>query len=90
MGKADEKVTEFLSKEENFAEVFNHGMFYGNEVIDPQKLSDLDTASRHQSMRSKKRDIAKKYNGQIVCMILGIENQQHIHYAMPLRRKEKK
>ena len=85
MGKTDEKTAEFLSKETIFAEVLNHGIFHGNRAIDPAKLTDLDTASRHQSMHSKTRDIVKNYNNQMVCMILGVENQQYIHFAMPLR-----
>ena len=85
MGKADEKTAEFLSNDKIFADVFNHGMFQGNNVIQPGKLIDLDTASRHQGLMSKVRDVVKKYDDQMVCKILGAENQQNIHFAMPLR-----
>ena len=85
MGKADEKATGFLSKEAIFAEVFNNGMFEGRKVIEPEKLADLDSASRHRNLRNKVRDVVKRYNDDMICMILGVENQQHIHFAMPLR-----
>ena len=85
MGRTDERTAEFLAKEAIFADVFNHGMFHGKCVIDPKKLVDLDTTSRHRDMRVKFRDVVKKYDNQMVCMILGIENQTHIHFAMPLR-----
>ena len=85
MGKADEKTTEFLSKGTVFADVFNHGMFQGKTIIQPDKLVDLDSASRHAGLVSKVRDVVKKYDDQIVCMILGAENQHNIHFAMPLR-----
>ncbi|SHJ55065.1 Rpn family recombination-promoting nuclease/putative transposase [Hespellia stercorisuis] len=86
MSRADTAVNIFLGDPEHFADVINHGIFRGQPVIIPDRLVELDTASRKRESISKVRDIIKSYqNNQAVFILIGIENQTTIHYAMPLR-----
>ena len=85
MGRTDDRTSQFLSKETVFAEIFNQVMFHGDKLLDSSLLAEMDIASRHSSQSSKYRDVVKKYDDQMVCMILGVENQKDIHCAMPLR-----
>ncbi|MEG0377219.1 MAG: hypothetical protein RR614_01955, partial [Eubacterium sp.] len=93
MGTEDTALKQFLSDNRRFAEVFNQAFFGGETVVEPEKLKALDsTASEIIPLRGgatktiqKSRDIAKLYDNEIELVILGIENQKQIHYAMPLR-----
>ncbi|MDD3338854.1 MAG: Rpn family recombination-promoting nuclease/putative transposase [Lachnospiraceae bacterium] len=85
MGNADNQVNEYLSDPVRFADVVNNGFFDGNHVIDPAKLTELDSVSRDIPGMHKIRDIKKMYKDEAVILIIGVESQTSIHYAMPLR-----
>ena len=75
----------------------NYCLYDGRKVIRPENLRELDTAMtalpHAKSARSypvqKYRDLLKYLygmtDGTVVYLILGIENQSHVHYAMPVR-----
>ena len=80
-----------------FADVFNQFMFHGEEVLASNSLSPVDTAFftvpygeagtdvAVQRFRDVMRlGIAKK-NNDAVYLLLGIENQSELHFAMPVR-----
>lgn len=96
MSNKDIVSSNYLSDNERFADALNFLMFDGRKVIDSNKLINEDTTERvlirnRKSLFTSKRirDIAKrmviKSDKGISYIILGIENQSEIHYAMPVR-----
>lgn len=98
MAKADNALQEYWDDEEKFADLFNAKLFGGEKVILPEKLSELDSRGTMKiSGKGKKESVStsvyrdlvkvtkiyKEYGIELV--ILGLENQEHIHYAMPIR-----
>ena len=83
-----------------FADAFNYLLYNGQQMIQPEKLREIDTIEmailqggdqKHQDSETvqKYRDILKKTvvkeDGETVYLLLGVENQTDIHYAMPVR-----
>lgn len=85
MGQKDKKINTYLADPVRCADLLNNGLFCGMAVIDPAKLVEKDGASRGNGSWQKRRDIKKQYENEAIFMIVGVENQTHIHYAMPLR-----
>lgn len=78
----------YLSVPERFAQLYNVAFFQGEPIINPQKLQNLDStesAVLKNSSFEYHRDIIKKYEDDTLLIICGIENQDSVHYAMPLR-----
>ncbi len=94
--KPDIVVKNYWRNNEQFADFFNAVLFAGEQCIKPDELEDIDTedssvlehreyaesigASR-DNVKVRKRSTA--YGVELA--ILGIEGQEHIHYAMPMR-----
>ena len=94
--KPDIVVKNYWRNNEQFADFFNAVLFDGKEIIKADELEDIDTeessilehkdyaesigAARDNVKIRKKSTI---YNVEMV--ILGIEGQERIHYAMPMR-----
>lgn len=67
-------------------------MFNGEEVIQPENLEEVDTdlsniieLKAYRETLERSRDVIKKTAFGVDFVIMGIENQQKVHYAMPLR-----
>ena len=94
--KADIVVKNYWRNNEQFADFFNAALFEGKQLIKPDELEDMDTeessvlehkeyaesigASR-DNVKVRKKSTA--YDVELV--ILGMEGQERIHYAMPMR-----
>ena len=94
--KPDIVLKNYWNDKEQFADLFNAVLFDGEQVIKAEELEDIDTeesnilehrdyaegikASRDTIKVQKKSTI---HGVQLV--LLGLEHQEHIHYAMPLR-----
>ena len=94
--KPDIVLKNYWSNNEQFADLFNAVLFDGKQIIQPDELEDVDTeestilehkdyaesikASRDNIKIQKKSTV---YGVQFV--LLGLESQEHIHYAMPMR-----
>ena len=94
--KPDIVVKNYWRNNEQFADFFNAVLFEGKNMIKPDELEELDTeessilghkdyaetiaAARDQIKIRKKSTI---YGVELV--ILGMEHQEHIHYAMAIR-----
>ena len=94
--KPDIVLKNYWNNNEQFADLFNAVLFEGKQLIKPEELEDMDTdestvlehkeyaesikASRDNIKIQKKSSV---YGVQFV--LLGLESQEHIHYAMPLR-----
>ena len=93
MPKPNEALREFFQNNEVFAALFNGYFFHGENVISATALEPADTAyavtvqntdGKKQKI-NKYRDIVRKTElGTLV--ILGIEDQNKVHYAMPIRK----
>lgn len=77
---------------ERFVDLFNTVIFNGKDVIKPESLQEMDTdvsgsinLKDYQETLSRTRDIIKKSAYGVEFVVVGIESQKHIHYAMPLR-----
>ena len=92
--KSDSADKVYWRQNETFADLFNAYLYNGEQVIKSEELEELDTDASDvveigevkESIRGA-RDvikIAKKYNG-VEYVLLAIENQEGIHYAMPIR-----
>ena len=101
MGKYDALTKRFLAQNKIFADAFNFLIYDGKPVIRPEQLHELDTTeiafpygdSGASAGVQKYRDILKEMTAAVVGMedkdaaylILGIESQTKVHYAMPVR-----
>ena len=92
MGKKDTITKNYMKENRVFADAFNYLLYNGQQMIQPEKLREIDTTEmailqggdqKHQDSETvqKYRDILKK----TVVKEDGVENQTDIHYAMPVR-----
>ena len=92
--KPDSADKVYWRQNETFADLFNAYLYNGEQVIKSEELEELDTDASDvveigevkESIKGA-RDvikIAKKYDG-VEYVLLAIENQEGIHYAMPIR-----
>ena len=97
MGKFDILCKKYMSNNEVFADAFNYLLYNGKQKIKPEDLKPLDTSSitveinnnKVTSAVQKNRDVFKilsaKRTDKAGFLILGVENQANVHYAMPVR-----
>ena len=90
--KKDSTFKEFWRDNERFADLFNGAVFGGREVICAESLQEMDTdvsgiikMDGYSEGLERRRDVIKKFAAGMTFVLLGVEAQQHIHYAMPLR-----
>ena len=90
--KQDTILKNFWKNNDRFADLFNTFLFNGEEILKPDDLTEVDTDvssmlkfNGHAETVQKILDVVKKTAYGIDFMILGLENQSHIHYAMPMR-----
>ena len=86
-----------MSDNEVFADVFNQFLFHGEIVLTSDTLTPVDTSAftvlygetGTDTSVQRFRDVLKlgiaKKNKTVVYLLLGIENQSEIHFAMPVR-----
>lgn len=90
--KPDTILKNFWRDNHHFADLFNAALFDGEQVLNPADLSEADTDvssflkfNGHAETVQKVLDVVKKTAYGIDFVIWGLENQEKIHYAMPLR-----
>ena len=96
MGTIDIKAKEYFSDAARFADAFNFLIYSGEPVIQPDMLDELDATeivnvygNNAETQLQKFRDVLKLYQAmqddRAVYLVLGIEEQTSVHYAMPVR-----
>lgn len=96
MGKIDIVTRNYMSDNARFADAFNHLLYNGEYVLKPDSLSELDPAEysllfdeQFKNTTQKYRDILKqcifKQDAHYTYVLMGIENQSGIHYALPVK-----
>lgn len=85
----------YLNDNERYADLINATVFQGQQIVGEEDLADLDTQVRLKIGRSGKkkylarqRDLIRKVALGTNFAVMGIENQEEIHYLMPLRIME--
>ena len=99
MSKKDTVTKAFMRENTVFADAFNYLIFNGKKVIQPERLQELDTTELVQLIvkgNNNKNESVQKFRDILKAavimedenadyLLLGIENQTEIHYAMPVR-----
>ena len=92
--KEDSAEKSYWRDNEQFADLFNAYLYQGRQVINPKELAEMDTDISDVSEIGEVKEsikgardvikIAKRYN-EVEYVLLAVENQEGIHYAMPIR-----
>lgn len=101
MGMPDTVTKEYMRGNKVFADAFNYLIYGGEQVVKPALLQELDTTeiaipfaldeeeSTTEEAVQKYRDVLKStvimQDAKASYILLGVENQTDIHYAMPVR-----
>lgn len=96
MGTIDTLTKDYMSDPQHFADACNFYLFGGRQIIQPDTLTELDPAEisiiydkAENEVTQKFRDVLKQCvlmeNELASYIILGIEDQAYIHYAMPIK-----
>ena len=96
MGKSNVVTKKYMQDNDRFADVCNFYLFGGKQVIKPEDLKERDITelALSEDLENKKaveklRDILRgcciKSAGGVTYLVIGIENQADIHYAMVVR-----
>ena len=97
MGRKDAVTKVYMEQNNIFADAFNYYIFGGQQVIMPERLKALDItelavpygADSAGEPEQKYRDVMKSltamYDEQAAYLLLGIENQSDVNYAMPVK-----
>ena len=94
--KPDTVLKNYWNNNEQFADLFNAVLFGGEQVISPDELEDADTEESSilehreyaESIKASRDNIKihkRSTTYRVELVMLGIESQEHIHYAMPMR-----
>ncbi len=96
MSKKDTLTKQYLGQNKVFADAFNYYLFHGEQVIKPGDLKEQDPTEitviqkfgkvfSNQKMRDILRLCTIRHSRYATLVLLGIEAQANIHYAMPVR-----
>lgn len=97
MGRKDTVTKTYMEQNSIFADAFNYYIFGGKQVIRPEHLKELDTtemvvpygADDAGEPEQKYRDVMKSLTAMqdehAAYLLLGIENQSDVHYAIPVK-----
>lgn len=94
--KPDTVLKNYWNDNEQFADLFNAVLFEGRQVIKPDELENEDTEESSvlehrdyaESIRASRDNIKihkKSFIHGVQFVLLGLEHQERIHYAMPMR-----
>lgn len=85
MGKKNRVICGCLEKPEKFADFINGSLYEGRQVLLTHEVKNSPTV---YTKEERTRDILRMvYNGENYVLI-GLENQDSVHYAMPVRCME--
>lgn len=97
LSEKDAVTKDYMQDRDIFADAFNFYLYQGEQVIKPEQLRPLDTTSivlpygengkpvPVQKYRDVLKTVTAMEDETATYLLLGIENQSEIHYAMPVR-----
>lgn len=83
-----------LADNERYADLINGLLLDGKQQVKPEELQDMDTqgsglvallAGNRIRHRHLYRDLVKKVCQGVNFVVIGVENQEQVHYLMPVR-----
>ncbi len=94
--KPDTVLKKYWNNKEQFADLFNAVLFGGEQIIFSNELEDADTEESSvlehreyaESIKASRDNIKickRSLTYGVELTLLGLESQEHIHYAMPMR-----
>ena len=88
----DPVLKDYWNDNRRFADLFNQVFFNGLDIIQSDMLSEENIEESAVIKEGKKavaversRDVIKKYDNSVDLILIGLENQMNVHYAMPVR-----
>ena len=97
MGKTDTVTRQYVKENQVFADAFNYLIYGGQEIIQPGSLHRMDSVAAEvpygsdgaqlpvQKIRDGLKYLTAMMDEHTAYVILGIENQDSVHYAMPVK-----
>ena len=100
MGNKDTLTKDYMKNAQVFADAFNHLIYQGKRRIEPKLLHSVDTTEVAvpygkdgkktilypvQKFRDEQKLFHAMEDGKAVYVLLGVENQSEVHYAMPVK-----
>lgn len=93
MGKGNAAVKQWLGNKNRYADLFNGVVFEGKKVVLPEELEPIESESdilitdKNENTKEiqRHRDLIMRWKKGTILVVLGCENQEKIHYAMPVR-----
>lgn len=87
MGEIDIYESDYLDDNRRFADLANHVLYQGKQVIPPEELEDVNPELLYTDKTQTKktiRDKVKLWKGALI-VILSVENQNYVDYRMVTR-----
>ena len=89
MGKREHPFVWYYNDPAHFAGLINGWLFRGEGRLSPDDISDADrralTRKGQRLYHELYRDLFKQAGGMALRLLIGVEEQGHVHYAMPVR-----
>ena len=98
MSKKDTKAKEYIREGRRFADICNLVLYNGEKVLSAENLTEKDSTevlsilgisrtevNHQQKWRDLLRGAVIKTSEKAIFVLIGIENQSDIHYAMPVK-----
>lgn len=94
IGNEDISLIRYFKSKERYADLINGYVFHGRQVVSGNDVEELDPRKTGRKRikkngrikyRQRYRDFVRRTVFGMNCMIIAIENQNLIHYAMPIR-----
>ena len=92
MGKKDIALARYFEDPGRYADLINGYVFGGEQVVRAKDVVEKDTRATGVARRGKKRSEMQKYRDIIrrvalgaEFVLIGLEHQDEVHYAMPVR-----
>ena len=97
MGRKDTVTKDYMKQNTIFADAFNYYIYGGQQRIMPEQLQELDTTEiivpygaddagePEQVYRDVMKSMVAMKDEHAAYLLLGIENQSDVHYAMPVK-----
>ena len=92
MQETDVCSIEYFGDEERFADIVNMKVFSGEQFIQPEDIQEKNRSifmkwgrNGRYKVRTLYRDIVRLVKMQMRVVLIALENQDKIHYAMPVR-----
>lgn len=89
MGRKEHPLVWYYNKKHHFAGLMNGWLFHGQDYLHPEDLTNADrrflTRKDNKYYQDRYRDLYKCINGAAFRLLIGVEEQEYVHYAMPVR-----